>query len=80
MFKYILKRLGYSILVLIGVSMLIYFLTRLMPINFVENKIAAISTNGPGPAKEKVEAMYEAYGLSPDASFGSIMKGYVNGC
>lgn len=78
MFKYILKRLGYSILVLIGVSMLIYFLTRLMPINFVENKIAGITTVGAEVGEEKVKAMYEAYGLSPDASFGGIMKGYLN--
>ena len=45
MFKYILKRIGYSILVLIGVSLIIYFLTRLMPIDFVEKKISNITTN-----------------------------------
>ena len=78
MFKFILKRLGYSILVLVGVSLIIYFLTRLMPIDYVETKIATITATGSVPGEEKVQAMYEAYGLSPDASFGGIMKGYLN--
>ena len=33
MFKYICKRIGISILILIGVSMIIYFLIRLMPVD-----------------------------------------------
>ena len=78
MFKYILKRIGYSILVLVGVSLIIYFLTRLMPIDYVRNKIAGISTGGSTVSAEMVDAMYESYGLSQDASFGSILKGYVN--
>ena len=46
MLKYILKRLGYSILVLLGVSLIIYFLTRLMPIDFVRDKVNSIQTSG----------------------------------
>ena len=78
MLKFILKRIGYSILVLIGVSLIIYFLTRLMPIDYVEQKIANINTTGNAVSAERIEAMYESYGLSADASFGSIMKGYLN--
>ena len=46
MLKYILKRIGYAILVLIGVSLIIYFLTRLMPVDFVKNKVVAVQTSG----------------------------------
>lgn len=78
MFKYIIKRIGYSILVLIGVSLIIYFLTRLMPIDFVKNKVVSVQTSGATVSQEMVDAMYESYGLSADASFGDIMKGYLN--
>ena len=78
MFKYILKRIGYSILVLVGVSLIIYFLTRLMPIDYVRNRVAQISTGGSTVSSAMVDAMYESYGLSQDASFGSILKGYLN--
>ena len=40
MFKYILKRLGLSLIVLLGVSVIIYFLVRLMPTNYVDDKFA----------------------------------------
>ena len=77
MLKYILKRIGYAILVLLGVSLIIYFLTRLMPIDFVRNKLAAISTKG-DVSQELVDAMYKSYGLTENASFGEIFMGYVN--
>ena len=78
MIKYILKRIGYSILVLLGVSLIIYFLTRLMPIDFVKNKVTAIQTGGATVDESMVEAMYAAYGLSENASFLDILKGYLN--
>lgn len=78
MFKYILKRIGYSILVLIGVSLIIYFLTRLMPIDFVKNKVNSIQTSGATVSTDMVDAMYESYGLSANASIGDIFKGYLN--
>ena len=46
MLKYIVKRLAYAILVLLGVSLIIYFLTRLMPIDFVKNKVVSVQTSG----------------------------------
>ena len=78
MLKYILKRIGYAILVLIGVSLIIYFLTRLMPIDFVKNKVVSVQTSGATVNQEMVDAMYEAYGLTENASFGEILKGYLN--
>ena len=76
MLKYILKRIGYSILVLLGVSLIIYFLTRLMPIDFVRDKVNAMATSGASVTQEMVDAMYEAYGLQENATFFDIMKGY----
>jgi len=78
MVKYILKRIGYALLVLVGVSLIIYFLTRLMPIDFVKNKVTAVQTSGATVSQEMVDAMYASYGLSADASFGEIMAGYFN--
>ena len=41
MLKYILKRLGLAVVVLLGVSLIIYFLVRLMPANYLETKFSA---------------------------------------
>ncbi len=75
MLKYILKRLGLSVLILIGVSLIVYILIRCMPVSFVESKIAAMNQGGVQVPKETVDAMYEMYGLA-DSSFLGILKGY----
>ena len=77
MFKYILKRLLMSVLILLGVSMIIYFLIRLMPVDFIQDKINAINQGGATVSEETVNAMYEMYGLG-DNSFGGILKGYFS--
>lgn len=77
MFKYILKRLVMSIFILIGVSMIIYFLIRLMPVDFIQDKINAINQGGATVSEETVNAMYEMYGLG-DNSFLGILKGYFS--
>lgn len=41
MLKYILKRLGLSVIVLLGVSIIIYFLVRLMPTDYLETKFSS---------------------------------------
>ena len=46
MFKYIVKRLALAVVILLGVSMIIYFLIRLMPVDFIQSKIDAISRGG----------------------------------
>ncbi len=77
MLKYIAKRIGYSILILLGVSLIIYFLIRLMPVDFIQDKINAINQGGATVSEETVQVMYEMYGLGDD-SFMGILKGYFN--
>ena len=79
MLKYIVKRLGYAILVLLGVSLIIYFLARLMPFNFVEQEILKMQSGGSAAiSPETIKAMYESYGLVEDATFMDILGGYFN--
>ena len=75
MLKYIAKRVGYSILILLGVSMIIYFLIRLMPVDLILDKINAINQGGATVSEETVNAMYAMYGLGDD-SFTGILNGY----
>jgi len=77
MLKYILKRIGLSILILLGVSIIIYFLIRLMPVDFIQNKIDQMNQGGAIIDEATVKAMYEMYGLGDD-SFLGILKGYFN--
>ncbi|MBQ3202296.1 MAG: ABC transporter permease [Clostridia bacterium] len=77
MFKYIVKRLALAVVILLGVSMIIYFLIRLMPVDFIQSKIDAISRGGATVSDETVKAMYEMYGLG-DNTFSGILKGYFN--
>ena len=77
MFKYILKRIGLALLILLGVSMIIYFLIRLMPVDFIQDKINAINQGGATVSEETVEAMYKMYGLG-DNSFSGILSGYFS--
>ncbi len=75
MLKYIVKRLAYALLILVGVSVIIYFLIRLMPVDFVRSKIDALQTGGAVLDEAVVEAMLKQYGLE-DNSFMGILKGY----
>ena len=75
MLKYIVKRIAYAILILLGVSMIIYFLIRLMPVDFIQDKINAINQGGATVSEETVNAMYAMYGLGDD-SFAGILGGY----
>ncbi len=77
MFKYIIKRLIMSVFILLGVSMIIYFLIRLMPVDFIQDKINAINQGGATVSEETVNAMYAMYGLG-DNSFLGILEGYVS--
>lgn len=77
MLKYIAKRLAYAILILLGVSLIIYFLIRLMPVDFIQSKIDAMNQGGATVPQETVQAMYEMYGLG-DNSFMGILKGYFS--
>ena len=78
MLKYIVKRLGFALVVLLGVSLIIYFLTRLMPIDFVRDKVVAMQTSGAEVTAEQVEKMYASYGLIENATPWQIFEGYLN--
>ncbi len=76
MFKYIVKRILLSILILFGVSIILYFLVRLMPVNYVENMY--YSTHSQTESSEAdLQRFLEAYGLG-DNSFMGILGGYWN--
>lgn len=77
MLKYILKRLIMSVFILMGVSLIIYFLIRLMPVDFIQDRINAINQGGATVSEETVDAMYRMYGLGDNSFFG-ILKGYFS--
>ena len=67
MFKYILKRLGLALVVLLGVSVIIYFLVRLMPTDYLETKFSAQLQQGT-ITQEQLDDFKKSYGLyMPDA-------------
>ena len=75
MLKYILKRLGLCVLILLGVSLIIYVLIRCMPVSFIDDKIAQMNQGGATIPQETIDSMKELYGLEDD-SFLGILKGY----
>jgi peptide/nickel transport system permease protein len=77
MLKYILKRLGLSILILLGVSLIIYVLIRCMPVSFIDDKIAQMNQGGATIPQETIDSMKAMYDLEDD-SFAGILKGYGN--
>ncbi len=75
MLKYILKRIGLAVLILLGVSLILYILVRLMPVDFIEQQIMQMNAGGAQIPQETVDAMYKMYGLG-DNSFVGILSGY----
>ncbi len=75
MFKYIVKRLLISILILVGVSLIIYTMVRLMPSDYVDRKFATQIQTG---AVDEAELQHfkELYGIG-DSSFKGIVGGYL---
>ena len=73
MVKYIIKRLALSILILLGVSLIIYSLIRCMPVDFVTQKLASLTTTGNEVTEEQINNMMKLYGLDTN-----IFEGYVN--
>ncbi len=72
MVKYIIKRLLISLLILFGVSVILYFLVRLIP---PTSFYAKIPDNAGIDKEVVVKEMLAYYGLD-DNSFGGIIKGY----
>ncbi|NLJ40483.1 MAG: ABC transporter permease, partial [Clostridiales bacterium] len=75
MWKYLLKRIALALLIIIGVSMLIYLLAMLMPADYIDNQTAAKVQSG-AMTLEDVQRLKELYGLA-DKSFGGILKSYT---
>lgn len=74
MVKYIIKRILYSILILFFVSVLIYFLVRCLPTNYIDNKFA--DKLGQGQiTQEQIDDIKRMYGLLDNSFFG-ILSGY----
>ena len=71
MFKYILKRIIVSVLILLGVSLILYTLLRCMPTDFIEQRVLQLKASGQEVSDEFIQKMYETYGLN-----GSIISGY----
>ncbi|MCH5160537.1 MAG: ABC transporter permease [Clostridiales bacterium] len=70
MFKYIVKRLLLAIIILLGVSFIVYALVRMMPMNYVETKYAAQLAQGT-IKQEDIDRFLDLYGLN-----SSIVGGY----
>ncbi|MBR1867716.1 MAG: ABC transporter permease [Clostridia bacterium] len=71
MFKYIVKRILISILILLGVSLILYVLLRFMPTDFIKTRIIALNQTGATVNDEFIQQMYKTYGLD-----GSVIEGY----
>ena len=77
MVKYVIKRILLSVLILLGVSMILYVLVRMMPVSFLEAKLAASLGSGGSDTDyaERLAEMKAYYGLADD-SFWGICTGY----
>lgn len=76
MLKYILKRILLAIFILFGVSIIIYFLIRLMPGDYIQDRFESQLLQGT-ITQEEIDAMKELYGIG-DNSFMGILKGYCS--
>lgn len=74
MVKYVIKRLLIACLILFSFSLILYFLMRLMPVNYIEDKFATAMANN-GMTEEDLKRLLALYGLD-DNSFLGILKGY----
>ena len=68
MLKYCIKRLALSLLILFGVSVIIYVLVRMMPTSHIDNLLQSIATTGGDYEKRKAE-LYAYYGLEENPTF-----------
>ena len=65
--KYIVKRLLLSVVILLGVSIIIYSLARMMPTDYVDDQYSSAVAQGT-MKQEDIDRIKELYGLAmPDA-------------
>ena len=73
--KYVVKRLLLSIVILLGVSVIIYGLARMMPTDYVDQQYASALAQGT-MQQEDVDRIKELYGLNmPDAYLDGKLDG-----
>ena len=74
MLKYCIKRILLSLLILFGVSVILYVLVRTMPVSYFENLVANNIAGGSSAVdfEAEVDKMKAYYGLD-----GSILEGYI---
>lgn len=60
MFKYIIKRLVFMVLVFIGITFAVYCLSNMAPGNVVDNMISSMQE----VTQDQIDALYEEYGLN----------------
>lgn len=79
MFKYIIKRLLLAILILFGVSVILYVLIRCMPNNFLVDQYRQAHANygdmNEATAQQELNALLAPYGLDDNSAAG-VIKGY----
>ena len=75
MLKYIIKRLAISIIILLGVSIIIYTMVRLMPTDYVDTKYASQLQSGT-ISLDDIQRFKSLYGIG-DSSFKGIVGGYL---
>ncbi len=74
MFKYIVKRILISAVILVGVSLIIYILMRMMPNDYIDQQFSANKQQGT-MSEEDFQRYKDLYGIGDD-SFGGIISGY----
>lgn len=75
MAKYLIKRVLLALLVLFGVSILLYCLMRMMPTDFFTSRFYAQHPNATEEEQKVLAEMLSQFGLN-DNSFLGILKGY----
>jgi peptide/nickel transport system permease protein len=76
MVKYVIKRILLAILILFGVSVILYILLRCLPTDFVTQKFSAAAASG-GLNDDDLLRIKALYGLDDNSFFG-IIKGYFS--
>ncbi len=76
MVKYVTKRLLLALLIIVGVSVIIYVLIRLMPMDYVDQKFQSQLSQGT-VKKEDLERIKEGYGLQVKYKDYAVGYGWV---
>ncbi len=75
MLKYCIKRILLAVLILFGVSVILYFLVRMMPMSYFEQMVSANIGSSGDNYEERLQEVLEYYGYA-DNTFVGICKGY----